>query len=142
MVPSLQFVDLYPQGHQKFNVGEALMTVQTRMGGMATLISWTTILALCALLVLLFGYAPGVAVATDLLFAAVTKTCGVAVHYRAGTIDRDRGTVVDSPNLPGWEGARRRRGGGGWRGRDVCTTCACEKSHYLDHRCPPATRFW
>ncbi|AZZ46881.1 hypothetical protein C1896_19330 [Pseudomonadaceae bacterium SI-3] len=40
------------------------------------------------LLVLLFGYAPGVAVATDLLFAAVTKTCGVAVHYRAGTIDR------------------------------------------------------
>lgn len=40
------------------------------------------------LLVLLFGYAPGVAVATDLLFAAVTKTCGVAVHYRAGAIDR------------------------------------------------------
>jgi len=39
------------------------------------------------LLVLLFGYSPGVAVATDLLFAAVTKTCGVAVHYRAGTID-------------------------------------------------------
>ncbi|WP_312916344.1 TSUP family transporter [Stutzerimonas kunmingensis] len=39
------------------------------------------------LLVLLFGYAPGVAVATDLLFAAVTKTCGVAVYYRAGTID-------------------------------------------------------
>ncbi len=38
-------------------------------------------------LVLLFGYAPGVAVATDLLFAAVTKTCGVAVHYRADTID-------------------------------------------------------
>ncbi len=40
------------------------------------------------LLVLLFGYAPGIAVATDLLFAAVTKACGVAVHYRAGTIDR------------------------------------------------------
>ena len=39
------------------------------------------------LLVLLFGYAPGVAVATDLLFAAVTKACGVAVHYRAGTVD-------------------------------------------------------
>ncbi|WP_421684630.1 sulfite exporter TauE/SafE family protein [Stutzerimonas urumqiensis] len=39
------------------------------------------------LLVLLFGYSPGVAVATDLLFAAVTKTCGVAVHSRAGTID-------------------------------------------------------
>lgn len=39
------------------------------------------------LLVLLFGYAPGVAVATDLLFAAVTKACGVGVHYRTGTID-------------------------------------------------------
>ncbi|WP_415844503.1 TSUP family transporter [Stutzerimonas zhaodongensis] len=36
------------------------------------------------LLVLLFGYAPGVAVATDLLFAAVTKTCGVAFTIAPG----------------------------------------------------------
>lgn len=39
------------------------------------------------LLVLFFGYAPSIAVATDLFFAAITKACGVAVHYRTGTID-------------------------------------------------------
>jgi uncharacterized membrane protein YfcA len=34
------------------------------------------------LLVLLFGFNPAVAVGTDLLFAAITKTFGVAVHHR------------------------------------------------------------
>lgn len=33
------------------------------------------------LLVLLFGFNPAVAVGTDLLFAAITKTVGVAVHH-------------------------------------------------------------
>lgn len=40
------------------------------------------------LLVLLFGYSPKVAIGTDLLFAAVTKLCGVVLHGRSGTIDR------------------------------------------------------
>lgn len=34
------------------------------------------------LLVFLFGFAPTTAVGTDLLFAAITKTGGVAVHHR------------------------------------------------------------
>lgn len=34
------------------------------------------------LLVLLFGFNPAVAVGTDLLFAAITKTFGVAVHHK------------------------------------------------------------
>jgi uncharacterized membrane protein YfcA len=33
------------------------------------------------LLVFLFGFAPKAAVGTDLLFAAITKTCGVSVHH-------------------------------------------------------------
>ncbi len=39
------------------------------------------------LLVLLFGVAPGTAVGTDLLFACLTKTTGVAVHGFNGTVD-------------------------------------------------------
>lgn len=38
-------------------------------------------------LVLLFGVAPQTAVGTDLLFAAVTKVFGTAVHHRQGTVD-------------------------------------------------------
>jgi uncharacterized membrane protein YfcA len=39
------------------------------------------------ILVLLFGVAPGVAVGTDLLFAAITKTAGAAIHGSRGTVD-------------------------------------------------------
>ena len=39
------------------------------------------------LLILLFGMAPATAVGTDLLYAAVTKTAGSAVHGFSGTID-------------------------------------------------------
>jgi len=39
------------------------------------------------ILVLLFGYSPKVAIGTDLLFAALTKLCGVAMHRYTGTID-------------------------------------------------------
>lgn len=39
------------------------------------------------LLVLLFGIAPGTAVGTDLLYAAVTKASGALVHGLNGTID-------------------------------------------------------
>ncbi|MEO5573400.1 MAG: sulfite exporter TauE/SafE family protein [Gammaproteobacteria bacterium] len=39
------------------------------------------------LLVLLFGFAPAVAVGTDLLFASITKMGGVWVHGRRGTIE-------------------------------------------------------
>ncbi|MEY2789646.1 MAG: hypothetical protein RIT19_447 [Verrucomicrobiota bacterium] len=38
-------------------------------------------------LVLLFGVAPQTAVGTDLLFAALTKIFGTAVHHRQGTVD-------------------------------------------------------
>lgn len=39
------------------------------------------------IMVLLFGVAPGVAVGTDLWFAAITKMVGGAVHGKSGTID-------------------------------------------------------
>jgi hypothetical protein len=39
------------------------------------------------LLVMLFGFAPTVAVGTDLLYASATKAVGVAVHGRYGTVD-------------------------------------------------------
>jgi uncharacterized membrane protein YfcA len=39
------------------------------------------------LLVLLFGVHPATAVGTDLLYAAVTKTAGTAVHARSGSVD-------------------------------------------------------
>lgn len=64
--------------HAVAGLGVGILVGLTGVGGGALM---------TPLLVLLFGYAPGVAVATDLLFAAVTKTCGVAVHYRAGAID-------------------------------------------------------
>jgi len=39
------------------------------------------------ILVLLFGVAPATAVGTDLLFAAVTKTAGSAIHGKRKTVD-------------------------------------------------------
>jgi len=39
------------------------------------------------IMVLLFGVAPGVAVGTDLWFAAITKMVGGAVHGKTGSID-------------------------------------------------------
>ncbi|HVA35862.1 MAG TPA: sulfite exporter TauE/SafE family protein [Stellaceae bacterium] len=39
------------------------------------------------LLILLFGVSPATAVGTDLLYAAVTKTAGTAMHGFTGTID-------------------------------------------------------
>ena len=39
------------------------------------------------LLVLIFGVQPTIAVGTDLLYAAVTKSVGTVVHHRRGTID-------------------------------------------------------
>ena len=39
------------------------------------------------LLILLFGIHPATAVGTDLLYAAVTKTCGTFVHGYAHTVD-------------------------------------------------------
>lgn len=39
------------------------------------------------ILVLLFGYAPQTAIGTDLLFACATKSVGLAIHGRQGTVD-------------------------------------------------------
>lgn len=39
------------------------------------------------ILVLLFGYAPQAAIGTDLLFACATKSVGLAIHGRQGTVD-------------------------------------------------------
>lgn len=39
------------------------------------------------MLIFLFGIAPGTAVATDLWFAALTKSAALAVHQRSGSVD-------------------------------------------------------
>lgn len=52
------------------------------------------------LLVLLFGFAPAVAVGTDLLFASITKMGGVWVHGRRGTIEWKVVGVLASGSIP------------------------------------------
>lgn len=52
------------------------------------------------LLVLLFGVPPSVAVGTDLLYAAVTKAGGTAVHARLGTVDWRIAALLAAGSLP------------------------------------------
>jgi uncharacterized membrane protein YfcA len=52
------------------------------------------------LLVLLFGVQPSVAVGTDLLYAAITKTGGTAVHARLGTVDWRIAALLALGSLP------------------------------------------
>ncbi|HLQ27248.1 MAG TPA: sulfite exporter TauE/SafE family protein [Acidiferrobacterales bacterium] len=52
------------------------------------------------LLVLLFGFAPATAVGTDLLFASITKTVGVWVHGRRGTVDWKITLLLTAGSLP------------------------------------------
>jgi uncharacterized membrane protein YfcA len=53
------------------------------------------------LLVFLFGFKPAVAVGTDLLFAAITKTSGVWVHHRThGSVDWKIVAWLASGSLP------------------------------------------
>ena len=52
------------------------------------------------LLLLIFGIAPHVAIATDLWFAAITKLIGAAVHNRRGHIDWGIVTRLWAGSLP------------------------------------------
>lgn len=52
------------------------------------------------MLVLLFGTAPVTVVGTDLIFAAVTKIAGVAVHGARGTIDWQVFRRLSAGSLP------------------------------------------
>ena len=52
------------------------------------------------LLILLFGIHPATAVGTDLLFAACTKSVGVAVHARSNTVDWRVTGLLASGSLP------------------------------------------
>jgi uncharacterized membrane protein YfcA len=52
------------------------------------------------LLVLLFGVAPATAVGTDLLYAAITKSGGTAVHARRGNVDWRIVGLLASGSLP------------------------------------------
>jgi uncharacterized membrane protein YfcA len=53
------------------------------------------------LLILLFGVPPATAVGTDLLFAALTKTVGTAVHGAARTVDWRLVGLLASGSVPG-----------------------------------------
>src|SRR6185503_9011206 len=53
------------------------------------------------LLILLFGIAPEKAVATDLIYASITKTGGSLVHRLNGTIDWRIVTRLASGSIPG-----------------------------------------
>jgi uncharacterized membrane protein YfcA len=53
------------------------------------------------LLILLFGVHPATAVGTDLLFAALTKTVGTAVHGAARTVDWRLVGLLASGSVPG-----------------------------------------
>jgi uncharacterized membrane protein YfcA len=52
------------------------------------------------LLVLLFGVAPATAVGTDLLYAAITKSGGTAVHARRGNVDWRITGLLAAGSLP------------------------------------------
>ncbi len=52
------------------------------------------------LLVLIFGVAPGTAVGTDLLYAAVTKSGGTLVHARRGNVDWRITGLLAAGSLP------------------------------------------
>jgi uncharacterized membrane protein YfcA len=52
------------------------------------------------LLVLLFGVHPATAVGTDLLYAAVTKSCGTAVHHIGGSVDWKVMGLLAAGSLP------------------------------------------
>ncbi len=52
------------------------------------------------LLMLVFGVAPAVAVGTDLLYAAITKTGGVWVHGSKGHIDWKIVKLLSMGSLP------------------------------------------
>jgi uncharacterized protein len=52
------------------------------------------------LLVLVFGFAPATAVGTDLLFASVTKSAGVFVHGRRGTVEWRIAAWLAAGSLP------------------------------------------
>ena len=51
-------------------------------------------------LLLLFGYAPAVAIGTDLLYAALTKTSGVIAHHKKKSIDWRVVTILAAGSLP------------------------------------------
>ena len=53
------------------------------------------------ILVLLFGIAPQTAVGTDLLYACITKTFGVAVHHKNETVDWQVVRRLAMGSLPG-----------------------------------------
>src|SRR6476660_91326 len=53
------------------------------------------------LLVLLFGVHPAAAVGTDLLYAAITKSCGTAVHHIGNTVEWRVMGLLAAGSLPG-----------------------------------------
>src|ERR1043166_2136399 len=52
------------------------------------------------LLILMFGVHPLTAVGTDLLYAALTKTVGTAIHSREGNVDWRVAGVLAAGSLP------------------------------------------
>jgi hypothetical protein len=52
------------------------------------------------LLILLFGLHPVTAVGTDLLYAAVTKTAGTAIHSRRGNVDWSVAALLAAGSIP------------------------------------------
>jgi uncharacterized protein len=52
------------------------------------------------LLILLFGVHPLTAVGTDLLYAAVTKTAGTAVHSKKGNVDWHVAGLLAAGSVP------------------------------------------
>ena len=52
------------------------------------------------LLILLFGVPPLTAVGTDLLYAAVTKTVGTAIHARRGNVDWSVVALLAAGSIP------------------------------------------
>ena len=75
IMPTLEFIGL-PYALSGFCVGFVVGLTGVGGGSLMT-----------PLLVLLFGVHPVTAVGTDLLYAALTKTCGTLVHHIGNTVE-------------------------------------------------------
>jgi len=77
--------------HTLSGLGVGLLVGLTGVGGGALM---------TPLLIVLFGIAPSTAVGTDLLFASITKTAGIWMHARRGTVAWDIAGLLAAGSLP------------------------------------------
>lgn len=78
-----------------------LLVTAALVGGLVGITGVGAGAVMTPLLVAVFGIPIPIAVATDLVFATITKTVGVAVHHRTGNINWKTAATLWSGSIPG-----------------------------------------